>query len=72
MDKPVQTYIIILDPIILDPAKPAHPENRGAKMAELLETLADIGTFGGIEDPIARQREQRKDRPMPFRDYHID
>ena len=66
-DEPVQTYVIILDK-----DKPDFPENRGAIMAGLLEILGDLGAFADIEDPVAWQREQRKDRPMPFRDYDVD
>ena len=61
---PVQTYIILLNHPKVD-----HPDNRGLIGVAMLEILADRGTFDHIEDPVAWQREQRKDRPMPFRDY---
>ena len=33
-----------------------------------LEQLAAINSFEAIEDPVAWQREQRKERVLPFRD----
>jgi hypothetical protein len=33
-----------------------------------LRKLRDLGTFKKIADPVAWQREIRKDRPMPGRD----
>ena len=66
-DEPIQTYVIILNK-----DKPDFHENRGAIMAGLLEILGDLGAFAEIEDPVAWQREIRKDRPLPFRDYDVD
>ena len=60
---PVPAYVVILNN-----DDPDHPENRGVIGVAMLEILADKGTFDHIEDPVAWQREQRKDRPLPFRD----
>lgn len=38
------------------------------KAVPALEKLAELGTFSEIEDPVAWQREIRKDRPLPGRD----
>ena len=38
------------------------------KAVSALEKLAELGTFSEIEDPVAWQREIRKDRPLPGRD----
>ena len=43
-------------------------KKRGAKVAKAFEKLAELGTFSEIEDPVAWQREIRKDRPLPGRD----
>ena len=43
-------------------------KENGEKLAELFEKLAELGTFSDIEDPVAWQREVRKDRPLPGRD----
>ena len=40
----------------------------GEELARLLGMLAEKGTFDHIEDPVAWQRETRKDRPLPGRD----
>jgi antitoxin component of MazEF toxin-antitoxin module len=47
------------------------PQDR-AKIQKLLEQLQGIESDGGlmgIKDPVAWQRELRKDRPLPGRDY---
>ena len=36
-------------------------------VSHLFQALADMGTFADIEDPVAWQREIRKDRPLPGR-----
>ena len=64
---PVETYIVVLDQ-----TKPDYPENKHAIGTAMLEILADLGAFADIEDPVAWQREIRKDRPLPFRDYDVD
>lgn len=67
IDCPVPTYIVVLDNLDVH-----HPDNSGAMMVAMFEILADKGTFDEIEDPVAWQREIRKDRPLPFRDYDVD
>ena len=37
-----------------------------------IEPVAEKGTFAEIKDPVAWQREQRKDRPLPYRDTDAD
>ena len=61
------SYIVPLKNIRMD-----HPENSGTIAVAMLEILADKGAFDDIEDPVAWQREIRKDRPLPFRDYDVD
>ena len=41
---------------------------RKAALGAALEALAESGAFSDIEDPVAWQREIRKDRPLPGRD----
>ena len=38
------------------------------KAVTSLKKLAELGTFSEIEDPVAWQREIRKDRPLPGRE----
>lgn len=56
-----------------DPAGP--PTNasedrveRRRKMKDILERIAESGAFAHITDPVAWQREIRKDRPLPGRE----
>ena len=37
-------------------------------VSHFLQALADMGAFAEIEDPVAWQREIRKDRPLPGRE----
>jgi hypothetical protein len=43
-------------------------KERGLKMAEALEALAEVNALAGITDPVAWQREIREDRPLPGRE----
>ena len=60
-DGPIQVYVSI-------------PEVKGADddeitpVSQYFQALADMGTFDEIEDPVAWQREIRKDRPLPGRE----
>ena len=46
--------------------KPAAEERRTP--LEALKELRKLGTFKDIADPVAWQRAQRRDRPLPGRD----
>jgi len=43
----------------------AARRERGARMVEALRRLREMSTFAEITDPVAWQRRQRKDRPLP-------
>ena len=60
-DGPLQVYVTISN--LPDPDDP-----EGATVFEMFQALADMGAFDEIEDPVAWQREIRKDRPLPGRD----
>ncbi len=47
-------------------------DEEGKSIIELFQALADSGAFADIDDPVAWQREQRKDRPLPGRDLDVD
>ena len=64
---PVQVYITISN---LPGPDGSQPE--GQTVFDALQALADMGAFDDIEDPVAWQREIRKDRPLPFRDSDVD
>lgn len=46
---------------------PEPKQDRG-RVQEILQQLQAIGTFKDIKDPVAWQRELRKDRPLPGRE----
>jgi hypothetical protein len=54
--------------VTIVPEDEAAVEARGRRMAEALEQLAELKTFAEIKDPVAWQRELRRDRPLPGRD----
>ena len=43
-------------------------EKRKERLKKAFETLAELGTFADITDPVEWQRQIRKDRPLPGRD----
>jgi len=63
LQQPVEVTVTVPDEADL-----LSPEERGRRMAEALEALAALGGFKSIPDPVAWQREIRKDRPLPGRD----
>ena len=46
----------------------AAEEERRNRLKKAFETLAEMGTFSEITDPVEWQRQIRKDRPLPGRD----
>lgn len=62
--RPVQVHITVLEE-----KEPKLPVEGGQVMAEALAALASIGTFSGITDPVAWQREQRRERGLPDREW---
>lgn len=61
-DGPVQVYVSIPE------VKRSDDPDEIAPVSQYLQALADMGTFAEIEDPVAWQREIRKDRPLPGRE----
>lgn len=66
-DGPIQVYISVTEVKRDDDTEPGQKS-----IVELFQALADSGAFADIEDPVAWQREQRKDRPLPGRDLDVD
>ncbi len=54
--------------IKLEDSEVKQEDERGAKMADLLEQLASQDAFKEIDDPAAWQREIRQDRVLPERE----
>lgn len=49
-------------------SEPAVTTAKRGTPLEALKELRKLGTFSDIADPVAWQREQRQDRPLPGRD----
>ena len=43
-------------------------QERKKRLKKAFETLAELGTFADITDPVEWQRQLRKDRPLPGRE----
>jgi hypothetical protein len=71
---PPEKQIEVLDFVtfLQERAQAAHSaaaeEERGKRIKAALQTLAELGTFADIEDPVEGQRQIRKDRPLPGRE----
>lgn len=49
-------------------APPSTDPQRRQRLADALENAAALNPYREISDPVAWQREQREDRPLPERD----
>lgn len=54
--------------VLVIPAEEKDIARRRKVLAEALEALAESGAFSEITDPVAWQREIRRDRSLPGRD----
>jgi hypothetical protein len=66
-DQEVEVLITVLSEM------KAHPEwqtQRGERMAQCLEKIANTGGIQGITDPVAWQREIRKERSIYPENHH--
>lgn len=62
-------YAIYLEGKAKEPAAPAASDpQRRQRLAEALDSAAALDPYREINDPVAWQREQREDRPLPDRD----
>ena len=65
-DAPASEGVLRVHVTVLDEAD--DDEQRGRRMAEALERLAEREAFEGIENPSAWQRAIRNERSLPGRD----
>ena len=56
------------EPELDAPSSAADDEQRRARGLAALNRIAARGGIAGIDDPVAWQREQRADRPLPGRE----
>lgn len=61
-ERPLRVEIMVEADSFSDPT-----EEEIEPVSHLFQALADMGAFAEIEDPVAWQREIRKDRPLPGR-----
>ena len=66
-DGPIQVYVSVVQV-----KSEEDPESGAKSIVELFQALADSGAFAEIDDPVAWQREIRKDRPFPGSDPDVD
>jgi len=52
---------------ILQPVLPASKQQDRDSVVKAFQELQVMGAFSSIKDPVAWQREIRKDRPLPGR-----
>jgi hypothetical protein len=64
----VLDFITFLQQRVQTKRTPLEEEQRGNRIVEALQALAELGTFADIEDPVEWQRQIRKDRPLPGRE----
>ena len=43
----------------------SFPKGDGRRIVAILDQLAEMGSFDGMEDPVEWQRRIREDRPRP-------
>ena len=55
--------LVVDEPVAESPIAPQEET-----LLDALKRLRELGTFSEIDDPVAWQREIRKDRPFPDRD----
>jgi antitoxin component of MazEF toxin-antitoxin module len=53
--------------VVLPPTRVIKKQDRGA-IQKAIKELQKLGAFKEIKDPVAWQREIRKDRPLPGRE----
>ena len=61
-DRPLRVRVTVLE-------EAPPQEERGREMADALSKLAESGAFNDIDDPTEWQREIRRDRPLPDREW---
>ena len=64
--RPTRVRVTLVDSVLDE--TPEEQAARGKAMADILRELAKSNPFKDIADPVAWQREIRKDRPLPGRE----
>ncbi len=64
--RPLRVHVTVVEPTLEE--TPEERAARGKRMGAALRKLAEMNAFKDITDPVAWQREIRKDRPLPGRE----
>jgi len=62
------SYVIYLEYKAHGQRYPIPAQERRDRLAKALAQAAALNPFAAISDPVAWQREQRQDRPLPGRE----
>lgn len=65
--EPLRVRVTVEEEPSLESITSVISENTGEALVEAARRIRELGIFDEIEDPIAWQREIRKDRPLPGR-----
>lgn len=72
LDGATEVSLTIVEPLP-EPQQPEpqqpeeHQAEQQQRLLAILTQLAEANPFRAIKNPVAWQREQRQDRPLPFR-----
>ncbi|HZN65888.1 MAG TPA: hypothetical protein VFB66_11390 [Tepidisphaeraceae bacterium] len=64
---PIDVEVTIRDPALAEAEGANGRAEAGRSMAAALGSLASSGAFSEVRDPVAWQRDARRDRPLPGR-----
>jgi hypothetical protein len=64
-DRAVEVYVTVLEETV---TPTASPESQGQRMAAALEQLVQLHTCTAIADPVAWERQLRRERNLPGRE----
>lgn len=59
-EQPVPVHVTLLDEPVAETVEP----DRGRRVAEALEQLAEMHALADIEDPVDWEKDMREDRPL--------
>ena len=58
----------LITPLEESPPPLRSPEEQSRRRLAAIRKLASLSAFSSIQDPVAWQREARRDRPLPGRE----
>lgn len=67
LDGATEVSLTIVNPLFETQQSEEQQIDQQQRLLAILTQLAEANPFRAIKDPIAWQKEQRQDRPLPFR-----